>query len=94
MKKIISHLLLAFGCFIIFILILNYNSGVFVGKSIPYIIGFGLGASTKYFGYIILASGIPILILYFLNKNLWSESISLIWGVTVVCAVLRYMCII
>jgi hypothetical protein len=94
MKKIVSHLFLAFGCFIIFMIILKYNSGAFVGKNIPYIIGFGFGASLRYLGYITLASGIPILVLYLMNKNIWSESISLIWGVSIVCAVLRYLCII
>lgn len=94
MKKIVSHLFLAFGCFIVFMIILKYNSGAFVGKNIPYIIGFGFGASFRYLGYITLASGIPILVLYLMNKNIWSESISLIWGVSIVCAVLRNLCII
>jgi len=94
MKKIVSHLLLAFGCFIVFMIILKFSSGAFVGKNIPYILGFGFGASLRYLGYITLASGIPILVFYLLNRNLWSESISLIWGVSIVCAVLRYLCII
>ncbi len=94
MKKIVSHLLMAFGSFIVFIIILNFNSEAFVGQYVPYIIGFGFGASLKYLGYITLASGIPILIFYFLKRDLWSESISLIWGVSIVCAVLRYLCII
>lgn len=97
MKKIFMHYILAIVLFVILNLVFNINKveleGKDLGYAIGYVLGFGIGSSLKYIGFIIICTIVPIMGFYLINKSLWSGSLGLIWGVSIIFAVIKHFCI-